>query len=171
MRQKVSQLDGVRGVAILLVMFHNASGKFPALHLQGLFANAWMGVDLFFVLSGFLITGILIDTKQSERYLGNFYAGRCLRIWPFILFPDLFYVCSSSLPQSLGRKSPFGMVEALRLDRYLLLVMPTILLASYAAAALSWHLLGKPFLRLKRFFESKPVRKDRADNPFAVVPH
>src|SRR6267143_1313948 len=82
MRQKIPQLDAVRGVAILLVIFHNASEKFPSLHLQGLFANGWMGVDLFFVLSGFLITGILIDTKQSEGYFRNFYARRCLRIWP-----------------------------------------------------------------------------------------
>src|SRR6266566_1909868 len=82
MRQKVPQLDGVRGVAILLMIFHNASEKFPALHLQGLFANGWMGVDLFFVLSGFLITGILVDEKCSDGYFRNFYARRCLRIWP-----------------------------------------------------------------------------------------
>jgi len=361
MRQKVPQLDAVRGVAILLVIFHNASEKFPALHLRSVFANGWMGVDLFFVLSGFLITGILIDTKRSEAYLKNFYARRCLRIWPlyyslilfmFVVLPILsrsegravfeksspwwayplflqnflvhpvstaaagslgvtwslaieeqFYlvwpwvvrfrsyaqlrriaiavICLSPvlrfylsrhhvdlytnvfcrldglmagaflalvvradnfLPSKfikhawltlliavplaffietfharwlvfslsavasaafvylslfsaqkwlqvgltnrfmvytgtisyglyLLHKIPFGMVQTLRLDRYPFLVIPMILLASYAIAALSWHLLEKPFLRLKRFFESKSVGNDGEGNQFVVVPH
>jgi peptidoglycan/LPS O-acetylase OafA/YrhL len=343
------------------VIFHNAGEKFPALHLQGLFANGWMGVDLFFVLSGFLITGILIDTKRSAGYLRNFYARRCLRIWPlyyslilfmFVVLPFLsrseghtvfersspwwayplflqnflippvstaaagplgvtwslaieeqFYlvwpwvvrfcsyaqlrriavavICLSPalrfylsrhhvdlytnvfcrldglmagallalvvradnfLPSKfikhawlslliaaplaffiealharwvvfslsavasaafvylslfsaqkwlqaglmnrfmvytgtisyglyLLHKIPFGIVQALRLDRYPLLVMPMILFTSYATAALSWHLLEKPFLRLKRFFESKPVGQGGAGNQFVVVPH
>jgi peptidoglycan/LPS O-acetylase OafA/YrhL len=80
--KKIPQLDAVRGVAILLVILHNQSSVFPSLHLERVFANGWMGVDLFFVLSGFLITGILVDTKQSEGYFRNFYARRCLRIWP-----------------------------------------------------------------------------------------
>jgi peptidoglycan/LPS O-acetylase OafA/YrhL len=79
--KKIPQLDAVRGLAVMLVFLHN-SGRYPSLHLQGISANGWMGVDLFFVLSGLLITGILLDTKQSGGYFANFYARRCLRIWP-----------------------------------------------------------------------------------------
>lgn len=82
MRRRIPQLDAVRGLAILVVMAHNISLKYPHFHLQQIFRNGWMGVDLFFVLSGFLITGILVDTKQSARYFKNFYVRRCLRIWP-----------------------------------------------------------------------------------------
>src|SRR5438552_359924 len=82
MQRRITQLDGIRGLAILVVIMHNQGGMYPALHLQSIFANGWMGVDLFFVLSGFLITGMLLDTKHSEGYFNNFYARRCLRIWP-----------------------------------------------------------------------------------------
>ena len=82
MKKRIPQLDAVRGIAILIVMVHNSLNKFPTLPLQRVFAFGWMGVDLFFVLSGFLITGILVDTRQSQGYFKNFYARRCLRIWP-----------------------------------------------------------------------------------------
>jgi peptidoglycan/LPS O-acetylase OafA/YrhL len=81
MTQKIPQLDAVRGIAILLVLIHNTEA-FSSLHLEAISTYGWMGVDLFFVLSGFLITGILLDAKQSEAYFKNFYARRCLRIWP-----------------------------------------------------------------------------------------
>lgn len=79
-------LDGIRGLAILLVMvFHmnmiagvhtvDATAKFVS-------SAGWTGVDLFFVLSGFLITGILLDTKHGEGYFRLFYARRALRIFP-----------------------------------------------------------------------------------------
>jgi peptidoglycan/LPS O-acetylase OafA/YrhL len=88
--KRVPQLDAIRGLAILLVILHNQGAQYPSLHLQRVFANGWMGVDLFFVLSGFLITGILVDTKHSEGYLKNFYIRRCLRIWPLYYSVILF---------------------------------------------------------------------------------
>jgi peptidoglycan/LPS O-acetylase OafA/YrhL len=79
--KKIPQLDAIRGLAVLWVLLHNTDVD-PSLHLRLISVNGWMGVDLFFVLSGLLITGILLDTKQSEGYFRNFYARRCLRIWP-----------------------------------------------------------------------------------------
>jgi peptidoglycan/LPS O-acetylase OafA/YrhL len=87
---KIPQLDALRGIAVLLVLLHNTD-KYPSLHLHLVSDNGWMGVDLFFVLSGFLITGILLDTKQSEGYFKNFYARRCLRIWP-LYYSVLFFM-------------------------------------------------------------------------------
>jgi peptidoglycan/LPS O-acetylase OafA/YrhL len=79
----------VRGIAVLLVLVHNTD-VYPSLHLGLIANNGWMGVDLFFVLSGFLITGILLDTKKSDGYFSNFYARRCLRIWPLYYAALLF---------------------------------------------------------------------------------
>ncbi|HEX4649908.1 MAG TPA: acyltransferase [Granulicella sp.] len=80
-------LDGLRGIAILDVMLYHFSGSYkgtnPILRIWGSIADSgWMGVDLFFVLSGFLITGILFDTAFTENKTKNFYARRALRIFP-----------------------------------------------------------------------------------------
>ena len=108
MKGRLSQLDGIRGLAILLVMLHNESSMFPSLHLQDVFANGWMGVDLFFVLSGFLITGILLDTKDSENYFRNFYARRCLRIWPlyYSVILLMFFIVPAINKASAREKFP-----------------------------------------------------------------
>jgi peptidoglycan/LPS O-acetylase OafA/YrhL len=88
--KRVAQLDGVRGIAVLVVILHNQRFDFPSLGLPTLFAQGWMGVDLFFALSGFLITGILLDADRSGDYFKNFYARRCLRIWPLYYSALLF---------------------------------------------------------------------------------
>lgn len=67
-------LDGIRTLAILLVVMHHAH----------LLSGGWIGVQIFFVLSGFLITGILIDASNARfgEYVRNFYGRRFLRIFP-----------------------------------------------------------------------------------------
>jgi len=112
MTQKIPQLDAVRGIAIMLVLIHNIA-SFPSLHLAALASYGWMGVDLFFVLSGFLITGILLDAKQSDRYFKNFYARRCLRIWPlyYSLLVFMFFIVPHLRPSDahtiFARSSPW----------------------------------------------------------------
>jgi peptidoglycan/LPS O-acetylase OafA/YrhL len=86
-RRHVPTLDGVRGIAVALVMaFHFTENAVPLNRLDAIVLHSvwtgWLGVDLFFVLSGFLITGILLDTRQDARYFRNFYARRTLRILP-----------------------------------------------------------------------------------------
>jgi peptidoglycan/LPS O-acetylase OafA/YrhL len=86
------ELDVLRGLAILMVvMFHGLhwSGATSSIHIVEVFIRAtvvgWLGVNLFFVLSGFLITGILIDTKGRPSYYRQFYLRRVLRILPAYL--------------------------------------------------------------------------------------
>ena len=85
----IPALDGIRGLAILLVLlchFPLYGDMQPTIFIDKLFyamtRAGWCGVDLFFVLSGFLITGILYDAKGSRFFFRNFYMRRCLRIFP-----------------------------------------------------------------------------------------
>src|SRR6266540_2339157 len=97
MPRHVPALDGVRGLAILLVIaFHSRvafanTAEIPYLGFR-LLGLGWCGVDLFFVLSGFLITGILLDTRDSPGRVYGFYSRRILRIFP-LYFSYLFVVC------------------------------------------------------------------------------
>jgi peptidoglycan/LPS O-acetylase OafA/YrhL len=79
-------LDALRGVAVLLVIARHASTTPDATGLAQVAHAAmragWIGVELFFALSGFLITGILVDTRSDAHQLRNFYARRTLRIFP-----------------------------------------------------------------------------------------
>ncbi|HEY0681637.1 MAG TPA: acyltransferase [Steroidobacter sp.] len=80
----IPQLDGVRALAIALVLLtHFWGGGYSSGHWFNDFAAlGWVGVDLFFVLSGFLITGILRDTRDDPHHFRNFYMRRALRIFP-----------------------------------------------------------------------------------------
>ena len=80
-------MDGLRGIAILMVLaFHFNPISGPLSYLGNVFQLGWVGVDLFFVLSGYLITGILLDHAGTPGFYRNFVVRRSLRIFP------LYYV-------------------------------------------------------------------------------
>lgn len=74
----IKQLDGLRAFAVISVMLFHLGIPF--------FSAGWLGVPLFFVLSGFLITGILINNKNKPHRFKNFYIRRSLRIFPLYYF-------------------------------------------------------------------------------------
>lgn len=89
--QRIPQLDGLRGYAILVVLICHYLGlqllsEAPgASGFKRLFLNGGHGVDLFFILSGFLVGGILLDQRRSPNLLRAFYARRTMRILPLYL--------------------------------------------------------------------------------------
>jgi peptidoglycan/LPS O-acetylase OafA/YrhL len=90
--KRIPELDGIRGMAIaMVIVWHYFSAPsiangFPAgsalAYLQAACRLSWSGVDLFFVLSGFLIGGILLDSRESPNYFRTFYTRRFFRIVP-----------------------------------------------------------------------------------------
>jgi peptidoglycan/LPS O-acetylase OafA/YrhL len=110
---RIPYLDGLRGLAVLLVVclhfLHH--GFYPAVYpgswyvpLHHVFGLGWIGVDLFFVLSGFLLGGILLDHRGAPNFFAIFYARRAARILPvyFVFLLPLFIVPFSGL----GRRIP-----------------------------------------------------------------
>src|SRR5688500_3242782 len=95
-------LDGLRAIAILAVLAYHASvgaradGPIGAWALT-LAGGGWMGVDLFFVLSGFLITGILLETRGAEGWYRSFMLRRAPRILPLYYVTVLVLVAGSTL--------------------------------------------------------------------------
>ena len=113
--QYLPELDGVREIAILLVFLFHFTRMVPATKVDIAFKvladTGWTGVDLFFVLSGFLITGILYETKNHHFFFRNFFGRRILRIFPlsygflclaFLVVP-LFY-CNDNISTLLTIK-------------------------------------------------------------------
>jgi peptidoglycan/LPS O-acetylase OafA/YrhL len=112
MREHLPWLDGLRGLGILLVMWYHFVEMFPvpsgALDKAffRILGTGWIGVELFFLLSGFLVTKVLCDAKPHPCLLRNFFARRALRILPlyygFLL--TLFFIlprCRSPLPEEV----------------------------------------------------------------------
>jgi len=89
------ELDGLRGLAILLVFFFHAHSRPIAPTFDSVASWGWTGVSIFFVLSGYLITSILLNQVGRPHYFRNFYARRALRIWPvYFLVAGLCFLFS-----------------------------------------------------------------------------
>jgi peptidoglycan/LPS O-acetylase OafA/YrhL len=96
-------LDVLRGLAISIVVFYHNFGS------VSFFRFGWMGVDLFFVLSGFLITDLLLKSRETKFYFRNFYVRRVLRIFPlYYLVLLAFYILSPILFSEKGPDTTFS---------------------------------------------------------------
>ena len=156
LRGRLPELDGIRAIAILVVLanhfFSNERTQPVASSLHGagnvayqVAAHGWLGVDLFFVLSGFLITGILLDTRERATYFHDFWLRRALRILPLVLTvvtiltiifrPHALYVLmafffASDLARlfGLGNQS-MGTLWSLAVEEQFYLIWPFLVLA------------------------------------------
>jgi peptidoglycan/LPS O-acetylase OafA/YrhL len=176
-KSRIPELDGIRGIAILTVLFYH-------LFSYSMFRQSWTGVaylamkvtenwshgvDLFFVLSGFLITGILLDTHRDPHFFRNFYARRALRILPLyytvLVVILLFYRHSgdyvllsffhlSNMAPILGVAMVNGAIWSLSVEEHFYLCWPLVVrrfnpgsMAVIAAAVC----LAEPLIRATAF--------------------
>ncbi len=95
---RIWELDGLRGIAVLAVINCHYMGWFPEIGS----GYGWLGVDLFFVLSGFLISSILLELRDKERYFTVFYSRRALRIFPPYFLGLFVYLGVSAVFGMLG---------------------------------------------------------------------
>ncbi len=162
---RIKPLDGVRGIAILLVLGH---------HTLEIMKAGWIGVDVFFVLSGFLITSILIDRESSANRMRYFYVRRAKRILPLLIlivviescfkhgfFVHNWYWYTFFLMNVRETVEPVGVLRnlwSLAIEEHFYLVWPTLfyfLGRRRAAQTLMVILLISPILR----FAFTPVFK------------
>ena len=147
------EIDGLRGTAILLVfLLHYVTdsrtheGNFGLLYrFAQIFRLGWSGVDLFFVLSGFLIGGILLDARSSSNYFRTFYTRRVRRILPiYYVWVALYSVAGYAIMKWASPDNVRTVAGALRPIIYLLflqniLKVPTSLFSHYMVSP-TWSL-------------------------------
>jgi peptidoglycan/LPS O-acetylase OafA/YrhL len=156
------ELDVVRGIAVLMVVHCHLLAAYPEAAFGGggisghamrfLKASAsqlgWLGVQLFFVLSGFLITGILVESRRRRNYYARFYARRSVRILPAYLGVLCLLVLlgghsigldpwgvgeiacallfAANLMSLFGLDNPYGPLWSLAVEEHFYLVWPTV---------------------------------------------
>ena len=122
--KRIPFLDGLRTLAVLLVVNHHVGAAFDSTYLPTRYTsfpltiNGWMGVDLFFVLSGFFIGSQLWKelSKTGTVRLGDFMLRRTLRIWPLYFAT---YIAALALLPHFGAAKQYGWADVVFLVNYL----------------------------------------------------
>jgi peptidoglycan/LPS O-acetylase OafA/YrhL len=167
------ELDSIRGIAVLFVVFYH--GMAPPLHvalppfgqwLLDLCQYGWIGVNIFFVLSGFLITGILLDSKLRLDYFRRFYFRRVLRILPALYvvllallighwittrFAAISVFFLANFSGVLGIGLGYGVLWSLAVEEHFYMFWPALVRLSSSRtliALLAVIFFGSPFLRV-----------------------
>jgi peptidoglycan/LPS O-acetylase OafA/YrhL len=177
----MQELDSIRGIAILAVVFYHefySIGMGTTLsrwqHLLVLAAGPGrMGVNLFFVLSGFLITGILLKSRDEKNYYKRFYARRALRIFPIYLlllivlaalgYPRSFLLLSllylSNLVHLLGVPLSYNVLWSLAVEEHFYFVWPFIV-RTFSRRNLEFLAIAiitvSPLIRLISYWRAAP---------------
>jgi peptidoglycan/LPS O-acetylase OafA/YrhL len=154
---RLPELDGLRAIAILLVLFSHQAAFVPLAGIRRFLDMGWIGVDLFFVLSGFLIGGILLEQRDATNYYRIFYLRRFLRIVPLytlILLPGLVvlglglqaYFAGHSLGDRSAAAIWFCPFFLQNIAWALALIPPTYLLPTWSVAVEEQFYLLLPLL-------------------------
>ena len=113
---RIAELDGIRGIAVLSVVLLHFHAPFADSRPLGLLSTVldrgWIGVDIFFVLSGYLITSILMATRDATNYFSAFYARRAVRIFPlYIVALAVFFWVLLPIEHRHGLATGFPQME------------------------------------------------------------
>ena len=177
LRPFMPELDTLRGIAVLSVLFlhgfywHYANFSFGRLArtFVALTSPGWLGVNLFFVLSGFLITGILLDSKSRPYYYRRFYTRRALRILPayyalllFLLllhsaspaFVAISFIYLSNVANFFHVAFDYGPLWSLAVEEHFYILWPAVV-RRVTMRGLAWVsagiVVGVPILRAISF--------------------
>jgi len=165
-----SRLDGLMAGSLLALVVR--SDKFlPVRFVKLAWISLLIAAPLAFVAAAINASWVVFSftalASAAFVYLALFSAQKWLRLALTNRF--LVYTGTISYGLYLLHKIPFDAAQLLHLDRHPLLALPIAIAGGYALAALSWNLLEKPFLRLKRFFESRPSRVQPSDSQFVLL--
>jgi peptidoglycan/LPS O-acetylase OafA/YrhL len=178
LRPRMPELDALRGVAVLMVVgYHGLFWSYTAERATGLARlvlaasqPGWLGVELFFVLSGFLITGILLEARQRPDFYRWFYRRRALRILPLYgallgllllvgivraPFAGLSLLFMANLAPLLGVGLEYGPFWSLAVEEQFYLAWPAAVrrLSRRDVGRLAWGVvIGSPLVRLVAFW-------------------
>jgi peptidoglycan/LPS O-acetylase OafA/YrhL len=133
----IPELQGLRGLAVLSVVFYHCHPRLIGTPFYYASLWGWAGVNLFFVLSGFLITSILLEARNKPRYFRNFYGRRALRIWPVYIL--VLVVCYLNAPWFIG-PTIWNAVKAAPWLAYIFFVQNLFHLALPPAISPTWSL-------------------------------